>query len=177
MGTGLFLISALGWLRMCGANMCIANGSRHLSGLACQFFVPGHYQNWWLHWLLIIKMSLSQIINLFCISMSRGLRFPKCHGSYPDDVCELQLYVTCLCHYWMALFVWIGLSLLFLTLNPKVETHECIFCFVADDVLLSNNRTSPARMLIQLLLLYYTKKKKKKSFQKKSISFHAIEVL
>ena len=34
--------------------------------------------------------------DLFCISMSRGweIRFPKSHGSYPDNVCKLQLYGT-----------------------------------------------------------------------------------
>ena len=81
-------------------NMCVANKCHHLSGLAWQFLVPGHYQNWWLHWLLIIKMSVSQIHDIWMIyfvSQWVGgweIRFPKSHGSYPDNVCKLQLYGT-----------------------------------------------------------------------------------
>ena len=76
-------------------NMCVANKCHHLSGLAWQFLVPGHYQNWWLHWLLIIKMSVSQIHDIWMIyfvSQWVGgweIRFPKSHGSYPDNVCKL----------------------------------------------------------------------------------------
>ena len=99
-------------------------------------------------------------INLFCISISRGWekRFPQRHKSYPDNVCKLQklhgayidglvqdcsnssalameLLQSCtkpsicvsllhviICMDWIVPF--------FLTPNPQVGEHECIFCFV-----------------------------------------------
>ena len=100
MGTGSFLHLNVRLLEDGWPNMCVANVCHHLSGLAWQFLMPGHYQNWWLHWLLIIKMSVSQIHDIWIIyfvSQWVGgweIGFPKSHGSYPDNVCKLQLYGT-----------------------------------------------------------------------------------
>ena len=140
------------------AYMCVANVCHHLSGLAWQFLVPGHYQNWWLHWLLIIKMSVSQIHDIWIIyfvSQWVGgweIRFPKSHGSYPDNVCKLQLYGTYMyviigcqylsgldCHFffltlntpsWKFLNVSFALSLLMSWCQTTV--HHQQQCFICD---------------------------------------------
>ena len=162
-----------GWTNMCVANVC-----HHLSGLAWQFLVPGHYQNWWLHWLLIIKMSVSQIHDIWIICFvyqwvgGWEIRFPKSHGSYPDNVCKLQLYGTYMyviigcqylsgldCHFffltlntpsWKFLNVSFALSLLMSWCQTTV--HHQQQCFICDRYM---------NFIIK----------------KKSISFHAIKVL
>ena len=159
-------------------NMCVANKCHHLSGLAWQFLVPGHYQNWWLHWLLIIKMSVSQIHDIWMIyfvSQWVGgweIRFPKSHGSYPDNVCKLQLYGTCMyviigCQYLSGL----DCHFFFLTLTPQVENSwmHLLLCHcwcpgVKQQYITSNNASFVTAIWTLLL-------------KKKSISFHTIKVL